>query len=152
MVVAVPCVVEVEKTLTERPQELWEGCLSNAGWSQGGLPWGQQEKAPWLIKYIFIQLVPGEENMRGVTSLKPQESRLQQNGKFRKGFPYSLLKNMYLFSVGGLLFKSMPLLSSLTNKLTPGITPAYSQSEIHPEIPHIQEINEKIYIFFLCYH
>lgn len=52
---------------------------------------------------------------------------------------------MYLCSVGGLLFKSAPLLSSLTNKLTPGIAPVYNQSEIHPAIPHIQKINENIF-------
>lgn len=43
----------------------------------------------------------------------------------------------------------MPLLSSLANKLTPGIALVYNQSEIHPTIPHIQKINENIFSVLL---
>lgn len=87
---------------------------------------GSEKRTVWLIKYICIQLTPGEEREKySSASQKPQESRLLQNRKFRKAFPIPH-KNMYLCSVGGLLFKLMPWLYSLTNKLRPGIAPVYN--------------------------
>lgn len=82
----------------EKPQKLWEKCLGNAGWSQRDLPWGQKKKALRLIKYILIQLIPGEEKVCSANSQKPQESRLLQNRKFRKGFPHSPQKHVFIFS------------------------------------------------------
>lgn len=104
-----------------------------------------EEKGTTIYEIYLDSVNTWRRKVRSATSQKPQESMLLQNRKFRKGFPHSPQKTIYLCSVGGLLFKSVPLLSSLTNKLTPGIAPVYNQSEIHPAIPHIQKINENIF-------
>lgn len=108
---------EVVETLAEKPQELRERCLSLQDGVRVAFLGASRKR-----QYIFMQLIPGEEKVCGGTSLKPQESRLLQNRKFRKGFPHSpLKKNTCLCSVGGLLFKSVQFATT------------YNQSEIRPE-------------------
>lgn len=78
--------------------KMWEKSLENTDWSLGSLPWDKKEKVLWLIKYILIQLISEEEKVCSATSWNPQESRLRQNGKFRKGFPHSPQKLVFMFS------------------------------------------------------